>query len=68
MACQRQVTCIVRPAMLFGDDVFNVMGEITVFLAEQAVLAATGCPPPHEISRGSIHRVTCKSGPGVGGP
>ena len=68
MACQRQVARIVRPAMLFGDDVFNVMGEIAVFLAEQAVLATAGCPPPHEVSRGSIHRVTCKSGAGVGGP
>ena len=68
MACQRQVARIVRPTMLFGDDVFDVMGEITVFLAEQAVLTTTGCPPPHEVSRRSIHRVTCRSGAGVGGP
>ena len=60
MACQRQVARIVRPAMLFGDDVFNVMGEIAVFLAEQAVLATAGCPPPHEITGGSVHRVTCR--------
>jgi hypothetical protein len=27
MACERQVARIVRPAMLFGDDVFNAMGR-----------------------------------------
>jgi hypothetical protein len=68
MASQRQVARIVRAAMLFGDDVLNVMGEITVLLAEQALLATAGCPPPHEVSRGSIHQVTCESGAGVGGP
>ena len=68
MACQSQVARIVGPAMLFGDDVFNVVGEIAVFLAEQAVLATAGCSPPHEVSRGSFYRLTYQSDAGVGGP
>ena len=40
MAGQCQVGRFVRAAMLFGDDVFDVVREGAVLLSQQAVLAA----------------------------
>jgi hypothetical protein len=37
--------------MLSGYDVFNMVGEFTMFLAEQAVLTTIGGPLPHELPR-----------------
>jgi hypothetical protein len=66
MACQCKITHLVRSAMLFGGDVFNVVGKIAVFLAEQAVLATAGRPLPDELPRPGIHQITCNRGTGAG--
>ena len=42
--------------MLLCDDVLNVVREIAVLLAEQAILAAIPRPSSDEVSRGSVHR------------
>ena len=34
MACQCEVAPFIGPAMLFGDDMFNVVSEFAVFLAK----------------------------------
>jgi hypothetical protein len=68
MARQCQVVRVVSAAVLPGDYVFNVMGKLARFLREKAILATSGRPPPHELARGSIHRITCGSGAGSGGP
>ena len=51
-----KMVTIVRTAMLLCDDVFNVVREIAVLLAEQAILAAIPRPSSDEVSRGSVHR------------
>ena len=51
MAGQCQVGRFVRAAMLFGDDVFDVVREGAVLLSQQAVLAAILSTLPDQIPR-----------------
>ena len=55
VACQRQIAIIVGPAMLLGNDMFNVVCESTVLLTEQAIFAAFACPAADKFPCGGIH-------------
>jgi hypothetical protein len=33
MACQGQIVLVIGPAVLFRDDVFDMVGELAVLLA-----------------------------------
>lgn len=44
VAGQGQIVQVIRSAMLFGDDVFDVVGEFAVRLPEQTILASAARP------------------------
>ena len=52
MSSQRQVAGFVGAAVLFGDDVLDVMGQFAVCLREQAVFTPILRPAPDEVARG----------------
>jgi hypothetical protein len=56
MAGQRKIVNVVAPAMLPGDDVLDVVRQLAVILAQQAILAAVARSLPDKVSRGGIHR------------
>lgn len=56
MAGEGEVLGVIGTAMLFCDDVLNVVRKVAVLLAEQAILAAILRPSSDEVSRGSVHR------------
>jgi hypothetical protein len=55
VAGQREIVNVVAPAMLFGDDMLDVVRQVAVFLAEQAVLTTVARSSPDRVSRGGIH-------------
>ena len=55
VARQRQVVGFVGTAVLFGDNVLDVVRQRTVLLGEQAVFTTIPRPPPNEIARDRIH-------------
>jgi hypothetical protein len=55
MACERQIVGIVGALMLFGDDVFDVMPQLAVLLAQPAVFAPVVSPAAHEVPSGRLH-------------
>ena len=56
MAGQREIINVIAPAVLFGDDMFNVVRELAVILGQQAIFAAVIRPAPDKVPRGGIHR------------
>jgi hypothetical protein len=56
VAGQREIVDVLTPAMLFGDDMFNVVCQLAVILGEQAVFATETRPAPDKVPRGGIHR------------
>jgi hypothetical protein len=50
MASQRQVAKFLGPAMLLGNNVFNVVSEITMFLLKKTILTPILGPPTDQIS------------------
>jgi hypothetical protein len=56
MARESEVPWIIGTAMLFRDYVLNVVREIAMLLAEQAILASIPRPSSDEVSRGRLHR------------
>lgn len=55
VARQRQVVGFVGTAVLFGDNVFDVMRQCTMLLGEQTVFTTILCPSPDEIVGRGIH-------------
>jgi hypothetical protein len=56
VARKGEVVRVIGPTMLLCYDVLNVVREVAVLLAEQAILAAVPRPSSDEVSRGSVHR------------
>jgi ABC-type Co2+ transport system permease subunit len=55
VACKRQVVRIVGTAVLLCDDVFHMMLQFAVLLAQTAVFAALVSTVTHELPRCLIH-------------
>ena len=55
VASQGEIVGVFGPTVLFGNDVFHVVGQFAVLLAEQAVLATVVRPSPHKLPRGGVH-------------
>ena len=53
---QREVSRVISPVVLPGNNVFNVMRKAALFLALQAVLATMRGTLSDELSRGRIHQ------------
>jgi hypothetical protein len=56
MAGQRQIVDVIAPAMLFGDNMLNVVRQLAVHPMQQTILAAAFCATPDQVPRGGIHR------------
>jgi hypothetical protein len=56
VAGQREIFNVIAPAVLFGDDMLNVVRQLAVLLAQQAILATVIRPAPDKVSRGGVHR------------
>jgi hypothetical protein len=48
VAGEREVACKGFTAVLLGDDVINLEGQMAVGLAKLAVFAGTVCSPPDQ--------------------
>ncbi|CAN5900513.1 hypothetical protein BH23GEM7_BH23GEM7_30910 [soil metagenome] len=55
VAGQSQVIEVVRAAVLPGDDVLDVVGQLAVLLDEPAVFTTIRCPTANPIPRGGVH-------------
>jgi hypothetical protein len=55
VARQGQISRIIRPAVLFRDDVFHLVGKVAKLLIQQAVFAPVPRSPPHEFPERPIH-------------
>jgi hypothetical protein len=53
---QGKIIRVIRPMVLLGDDVFEVMPEASLFLAEQTVFTAVPGTLAGKLSRGGIHQ------------
>lgn len=51
MTGQREIVRFVRSAVLFRNNVLDVVRHRTVVLAQLAILTPISGPPPHEIAR-----------------
>ncbi len=56
VAGQGEIVRVIRPAMLLGYDMFNVMREATLFLPEQAVFTTVSGTLADKLSRSRIHQ------------
>ena len=55
VACERQIIQVIGSAVLFGDDVLDVMRQLAVLLAKLAVFAASVRATTHEVACWRIH-------------
>jgi hypothetical protein len=51
----RDLRARLRADPMLSDDVLNVMGQVAVLLAEQAILATVTCSSPDRVSGGLVH-------------
>jgi hypothetical protein len=56
VARQGQIGGVIRPLVLPRNDVFDVVRQSSVFLAEQTIFATVCGTLADEISRGGIHQ------------
>jgi broad specificity polyphosphatase/5'/3'-nucleotidase SurE len=56
MAGKRKIVHVVTPAVLPGNDMLDVVCELAMLLAQQAVLATVVRSPPNEVLHASVHR------------
>ena len=52
VASQCQVAGIIRATVLPCDNMFHVVGQFAIFLAQMAILATFGGTAPHKFPRG----------------
>ena len=50
-----EIVLVSRPAMLLRDDVIRLVGEVRIFLVDQAVLASAVCACLDETAEGGWH-------------
>src|SRR5262245_49499317 len=55
VACERQIFHVIGSAVLFGDDVLDVMRQFAVLLSQMAVFAAFVSTTMHELACCRIH-------------
>ena len=55
MTCQRQIARIVGTTVLLRYDMFHMVGQFAIFLAQMAVFATFGRPTAHKFPRCHIH-------------
>jgi hypothetical protein len=55
VACERQISDILRAAVLLRDDVLNMMSQLAVLLAQTAVFAPLVSAAVHQVPRCRIH-------------
>ena len=55
MACQSKIVRVIRAAVLFCDNVLNVVSQFTILLRDQAVLATVSRALANQTTRGGIH-------------
>jgi len=56
VAGQREIVNVIAPAVLFGDDMLNVVRQLALLLAQQAILATVIRPAPDKVPRSGVHR------------
>ncbi len=56
VAGQRKIVDGVTPAVLPGDDMLDVVCELAMLLAKQAVLATVARSPLNQVLHASVHR------------
>jgi len=56
VAGQRKIVDVVTPAVLLGNDMLDVVGELAMLLAQQAILATVVRSPSNEVLHASVHR------------
>jgi hypothetical protein len=56
VAGQREIVNVIAPAMLLRNYMLDVVSQLAVLLAEQAILATVGRSSPDKAPRGSVHR------------
>jgi len=56
MAGQREVVNVIAPAVLLGDDMLDVVRQLAVLLAQQAILATVIRSSADKVPRGGVHR------------
>jgi hypothetical protein len=56
VAGQREIVNVIAPAVLFGDYMLNVVSQLAVLLAQQAILATVIRPAPDKVPLGGVHR------------
>jgi hypothetical protein len=55
VAGQREIVNVIAPAVLFGDDMLDVVRQLAVLLTQQAILATVVSPAADKVPRGGIH-------------
>jgi len=53
---QREIFNVIAPGVLFGDDMLNMVRQLAVLLAQQAILATMIRSSSDEVPRGGVHR------------
>jgi hypothetical protein len=53
---EREIVSVIAPAMLLGDDMLDVVSQLAVLLAEQAILATVVRSSPDKVASSGIHR------------
>ncbi|MGA2117370.1 MAG: hypothetical protein ABSH56_21735 [Bryobacteraceae bacterium] len=56
MASQGEVPDLIEAAVLFGQNMLDVVRQVAIFLLKQAIFATVVGAPPDEVSRRGIHR------------
>jgi hypothetical protein len=56
VAGYREVVNVISPAMLFGDNMLDVVRQAAVLLAQQAILTTVIRSSPDKVARRGIHR------------
>jgi hypothetical protein len=56
VAGQREVVNVIAPPVLLGDDMLDVVRQLAVLLAQQAILTTVICSSPDKVPRGGVHR------------